>query len=237
MIRRAPRSTQSRSSAASDVYKRQHLASDKSSWSIGGNSGTIAGANYLGTSDNQELSVKTNNTEAVRINTNQDVGVGLNIPLQKMDVNGNINVVGDVNITEAGNVVVQPSTVFKIAQNKIIRVYGDFTASGSGIIFKPVDPNYTIKNYWKGIYTYSTGKTVLNNVRVEGANYGLYIYYGRGSVYNCTFYNNNYGLRILYPNSSFNIYQCTFTNNNTAIYSSSANVLVANSTLAITLMA
>ena len=150
------------------------------------------------------------------------------IPID-LTLNCNINVVGDVNITEAGNVVVQPSTVFKIAQNKIIRVYGDFTASGSGIFFKPVDPNYTIKNYWKGIYTYSTGKTVLNNVRVEGANYGLYIYYGRGYVYNCTFYNNNYGLRILYPNSSFNIYQCTFTNNNTAAYSSSANVLVANS--------
>jgi len=151
------------------------------------------------------------------------------IPID-LTLNGNINMVGDVTVAETGNLVVQPSTVFKIAQNKIIRVYGDFTASGSGIVFKPVDPNYTIKNYWKGIYTYSTGKTILNNVRVEGANYGLYIYYGRGYVYHCTFYNNNYGLRILYPNSSFNIDRCTFTNNNTAAYSSSANVLVANST-------
>ncbi|MCK9559942.1 MAG: T9SS type A sorting domain-containing protein [Candidatus Marinimicrobia bacterium] len=151
------------------------------------------------------------------------------IPIN-LTLNGNINVVGDVNITGSGKVVVQPSTVIKIAQNKIIKVYGEFTANGSGIIFKPADPNYTSKSYWKGIYTYNSGKTILNNARVEGANYGLYIYYGRGYVNNCTFYNNNYGLRILYPNNSFNIDRCILTSNNTAVYSSSANVLIANST-------
>jgi hypothetical protein len=74
-----------------DGFVWTHLASDKSSWSIAGNSGTVAGTNFLGTTDNEELSVKTNNTEAIRIKTNQNVGVGLNNPVQKMDVNGNIN--------------------------------------------------------------------------------------------------------------------------------------------------
>src|SRR5450756_2399266 len=44
MIRRPPRSTQSRSSAASDVYKRQHHAADGVFLSHGHSFGTFVGA-------------------------------------------------------------------------------------------------------------------------------------------------------------------------------------------------
>lgn len=47
-----------------------------SSWNILGNSGTNPTANFLGTIDNADLAIRTNNTEKVRVNTNGQVGVG-----------------------------------------------------------------------------------------------------------------------------------------------------------------
>ena len=44
---------------------------DPTAWKLTGNSGTTAGTNFLGTTDNQALVIKTNNTEAARFTTNQ----------------------------------------------------------------------------------------------------------------------------------------------------------------------
>jgi hypothetical protein len=58
------------------------------SWLTTGNSGTSPVNNYLGTSDSKELIVKTNNTEALRINTNSNVGIGTtSIPTTKLFIN------------------------------------------------------------------------------------------------------------------------------------------------------
>lgn len=58
------------------------------SWLTTGNSGTSPVSNYLGTSDSKELIVKTNNTEALRINTNSNVGIGTtSIPTTKLFIN------------------------------------------------------------------------------------------------------------------------------------------------------
>ena len=48
-------------------------------WQLLGNGGTTPAANYLGTSDAQALSVRTNATEAVYINTDQNVGIGTQV--------------------------------------------------------------------------------------------------------------------------------------------------------------
>lgn len=42
-------------------------ASAQSSWSLTGNSGTNASTNFLGTTDNQDLIIKTNNTSRIKI--------------------------------------------------------------------------------------------------------------------------------------------------------------------------
>lgn len=47
----------------------QPLAATSTDWSIVGNAGTIAGTNFLGTTDAQDLSFRTNNTEQLRIKT------------------------------------------------------------------------------------------------------------------------------------------------------------------------
>ena len=58
------------------------------SWLTTGNSGTSSASNYLGTSDSKELIVKTNNTEALRVNTNANVGIGTtSSPTTKLFIN------------------------------------------------------------------------------------------------------------------------------------------------------
>jgi hypothetical protein len=58
------------------------------SWLTLGNSGTSPATNYLGTSDSKELIVKTNNTEALRVNTNSNVGIGTTLsPTTKLFIN------------------------------------------------------------------------------------------------------------------------------------------------------
>ncbi|MET3537442.1 hypothetical protein [Chryseobacterium limigenitum] len=49
-------------------------------WKLGGNAGTTAGTNYLGTSDSNALRFKTNNTDALTIDTSQRVGIGTTAP-------------------------------------------------------------------------------------------------------------------------------------------------------------
>src|SRR6266542_6194712 len=68
-------------------------ASFGQSWGLTGNSGTNPPTNFLGTKDSKALVIKTNNTERRRINPtgNGNVGIGVTNPVQRLDVNGNIN--------------------------------------------------------------------------------------------------------------------------------------------------
>jgi hypothetical protein len=59
-------------------------------WELTGNAGTTA-ADFLGTNDNQPLVIKTNNSEAMRIEPNGDVGLGTASPTQRLTLgSGNI---------------------------------------------------------------------------------------------------------------------------------------------------
>lgn len=56
-------------------------------WSLIGNAGTTAGTNFLGTTDAQDVVVKTNAIENMRIlNTNGYVGIGTVAPVRKLHV-------------------------------------------------------------------------------------------------------------------------------------------------------
>lgn len=56
------------------------FAGSGAGWGLTGNSGTNPTANGIGTTDNQGLSIVTNNTEAIRIASNGNVGIGTNAP-------------------------------------------------------------------------------------------------------------------------------------------------------------
>ncbi len=56
------------------------LSLSANSWNLSGNAGTNPTSNYLGTSDGQALSIRTNATEAIHVNTDQSVQLK-NVPL------------------------------------------------------------------------------------------------------------------------------------------------------------
>jgi hypothetical protein len=55
-------------------------------WTLTGNPGTTPGTNFLGTTDNRDLVIKTNNTEALRVTSSGNVGIGTTSPLTKLEV-------------------------------------------------------------------------------------------------------------------------------------------------------
>ncbi len=63
------------------------MPSASDAWKLLGNAGTVAGTNFLGTTDAQDLVFKTNNLERVRtLASNGNVGVGHTAPLSKLTV-------------------------------------------------------------------------------------------------------------------------------------------------------
>jgi hypothetical protein len=59
-----------------------------SGWLLTGNAGTNPATNFLGTTDNQPLLLKTNNAERVRVATSGKVGINTANPLYKLDARG-----------------------------------------------------------------------------------------------------------------------------------------------------
>ena len=71
----------------------QTTASTAQDWSLLGNAGTTAGTNFLGTTDAQDVVVKTNGVENMRIlNANGNVGIGITSPAAKLHVVDNQNI-------------------------------------------------------------------------------------------------------------------------------------------------
>lgn len=80
-------------------------------WSTNGNAGTNPTNNFVGTTDNQALSFRTNNTEYMRILTNGNVGVGTATPGNKLTVNGTIQAL-DIFAAGGQNLLVGDDTYF-----------------------------------------------------------------------------------------------------------------------------
>ena len=66
------------------------MSAASSNWSLTGNSGTNPATNFLGTLDGQPLIMKTNNNEAMRIDSAGNIGIGTNNPTAKLNVNGTV---------------------------------------------------------------------------------------------------------------------------------------------------
>jgi hypothetical protein len=57
-------------------------------WGLGGNIGTTTATNFIGTTDNNSLAFRTNNTEKARILTTGEFGIGTTTPDRKLEVSG-----------------------------------------------------------------------------------------------------------------------------------------------------
>ena len=66
------------------------LAVSGCAWELTGNAGTDPNTNFLGTTDNQPLVIKTNNNDVMNIGTNGNVGIGTAVTGEKLSVAGRI---------------------------------------------------------------------------------------------------------------------------------------------------
>jgi environmental stress-induced protein Ves len=62
------------------------LAGAVYAWNLTGNAGTTPGTNFLGTTDAQDFTIRTNNVENVRVTSGGLVGVGITAPTHKMTI-------------------------------------------------------------------------------------------------------------------------------------------------------
>jgi hypothetical protein len=65
--------------------------SQSNDWSIIGNSGTVPGTNFIGTTDAQDFVIRTNNTEKARMTSAGNLGVGIAAPTAKTHIRQTTN--------------------------------------------------------------------------------------------------------------------------------------------------
>ena len=70
------------------TWKDPNTVLNSYTWTTTGNSGTTVATNFMGTTDAVDLSIKTNNTEAIRVTSTGKVGIGAPIPGSELEVNG-----------------------------------------------------------------------------------------------------------------------------------------------------
>jgi hypothetical protein len=74
--------------AAAGKQKRWAAMVDPFDWTLNGNAGTNPSNNFVGTTDNQPLVIRTNATEAARVDTAGQVGIGTTSPGARLHVLG-----------------------------------------------------------------------------------------------------------------------------------------------------
>lgn len=82
-------------------YRNLSTLQGNAGWTMSGNAGSSEVTNFIGTTDNQPVVFRTNNTETMRILANGNIGVGISSPTSKFEVNG---------IIRAKKVIVTQST-------------------------------------------------------------------------------------------------------------------------------
>jgi hypothetical protein len=101
-------------------------AAANTNWSQTGNSGSVAGTNFIGTTDAVDVVTKSNNTEVMRATSSGKVGIGVTSPVEVLDVNGNIRA---TNMRTIGITRTVPTTV-----NDAVDIGSFGLSNGGGVL-------------------------------------------------------------------------------------------------------
>jgi hypothetical protein len=100
-------------------------------WNTDGNVGTSPLSNFIGTRDNTDFVLRTNNVENMRIKSTGDIGIGTDIPDEKLDVFGNIELSGG-NRTVQTQVMTANGTGFSLTLKASDNKNNGFNAQNGG---------------------------------------------------------------------------------------------------------
>jgi hypothetical protein len=180
-------------------------------WHITGNSGTNANNNFIGTIDNQALSFRTNNALRMRISATGSVGIGIGAPVQKLDVNGNINIGKGFFLFMENHRVLR---IDSIAGNTLLGVGSGSknassynTATGFQSLFSNTSGSSNTANGYQALYSNYAGyaNTATGSLSLYLNSTGAYnTAYGNGSLFLNTTgsYNTALGTQSLNSNST-----------------------------------
>jgi hypothetical protein len=147
-----------------------------SDWALLGNGGTNAGTHFVGTTDNVDLVVRTNNTEGMRITNAQRVGIGTTTPVVKVEVNSgasdalfahSANVGGYLGYETNFTFGVSPQTIngAGVWASNPAAGYTSMYAQSSGSA--TVSALITYSNVWMASYNYVDNAIAGNNPSVS----------------------------------------------------------------------
>jgi len=128
---------------------------------------------------------------------------------------GTYNITKDVTLISGVKLIIDPGVTVKFKQDNELSVYGQLIAEGTSnnrISFEKSEANN-----WEGITVYNNANTsVFKYCDFSGADYALTLNNNDATVQNCSFENNNYGIKACnfsnYANKPY-IYKCNFDNN------------------------
>lgn len=121
------------------------------SWSTTGNQGTNPSTNFLGTTDAQDLVIKTNAVQRMRITKTGSVGIGTGTPAAKLQVTGGTG----VTLTGGGNIVSGDIGSYNIAMDGYF-IQGRYNG-GIGYIYLNYAGGYTYLGPSGAVYINNSG--------------------------------------------------------------------------------
>lgn len=130
------------------VVASQSGMANTNSWNVTGNTGTAAATNFLGTTDNVNLTFRTNNAERARLSTAGTLGIGTTFgtnyisPWSRLELAGDGYTFGDLAMhTTNNNIISNWMTFFRsrgtftapliVAQNDELAVWGAYAYDGA----------------------------------------------------------------------------------------------------------
>ncbi|MEX6685852.1 hypothetical protein QTN47_00010 [Danxiaibacter flavus] len=158
---------------------------NNTAWSVNGNAGTSPSTNYVGTADNNDLRIKTNNIEQMRIQADGKVGIGVMTPGFLLETSSDTKFGGNLFLNKAVNAPLDNVSPL-VRDNNTGQVYTISSSSGNTKPFSYVKYSITVNRDW--LSNFNTNISI-NDYTVVVVGYALNEpdMYGMGMTYSGTF--------------------------------------------------
>lgn len=189
------------------------FATSSNRWGTSGNSGTTAANNFIGTTDDAGFTIRTNNSERIRVQSDGDIGIGTTTPDAKLHVFGGTDanltgggyiVSGDINglsvVIDDNEIMARNAAAAGDSSTLYLNNSGGTVRTGGSL---NVSDNLILEGGGKlGIATNSPARELeINHGSGSGALYGLMIANSAANNEDWTFYTENVsGDLVLYEN-------------------------------------